>query len=320
MPDRRYPERAQMNATAPAPSIANEMHAQWRRLRDKPIFAVLLLAWIALFQFYGISTPNSRGNYSLWIWLWDAWGNPVFDSAHGKIVPVAIAFLLWHKRDRLTASLGGARWPALAVLALSLLFHLAGFLTQQQRLSAIGLFLGFYSFVGLAWGWGAMKEAFFPLFLFAFCVPLGSFMDQLTLSLRLTASTLTRIIAGDILGVPLRQIGTTLMKPSGASFEVAAACSGLRSFTALLALTTIFAMVQLRKPWKRATIILMTVPLAVACNVLRLVVMVVADQAFGARAGHFAHDVDWIFTYGLAIACIMLMLWWLGEKKEPAAA
>jgi exosortase len=160
-----------------------------------------------------------------------------------------------------------------------------------------------------------MFETFFPFFLLFFCIPLGSIMDDGTFWLRLLATKLTFFVSHTLLGVPLARDGTTLTTPGGSAFEVIAACSGLHSFTALLVVTIIYAMTSLRRFWKRILIVSVTVPLAIGCNVLRLSAMVVAHRAFGARAGEFVHDTDWIITYGVAIVVIMLMGHWLRERN-----
>jgi exosortase len=309
-----------MSATqATSPSFLVEFQDTWRRVHDKTIFLVLFISWIALFQFLGVSTQSWTGNLSLLSRLWMLYSVPDSDTGFAKLIPPAILFLLWHKRERLAATAAGPRWPALLLLAMALGFHLVGFLAQQESISSVALFLGLYSLVGLAWGSGVMLEAFFPFCLLLFCVPTGSAMETLTFWLRMIATTLTQFVSHDILSVPLVQHGTTLVKPDGNAFEIVAACSGLHSFTALLVITIIYAMVSLHGLGRRALLIGITVPLAVICNVLRLTAMVVADRAFGAKAGHMVHDSDWIFTYGVAIAVIMLLGNFLAEKSPPPA-
>ena len=300
----------------PAP-LLDEFQGSWRRVNDKAAFAILLLSWLGLFQFFGVSSGAWTHNYSLPARLWMLYDSPGADLEYAKLVPFAVLALLWHKRDRFAAVVPGPRWPSLVLLGFALALHVVGFLAQQESISTIALFLGLYSLVGVVWAWGVMREAFFPFVLFAFCIPLGSLMDTLTFRLRVIATVLTEFVSHTLLDVPLTRQGTALIKPNGHAFEVVAACSGLHSFTALLVVTTIFAMVSLKTFARRAFLIAITVPLAVACNVLRLTAMVVADRAFGPKAGAFVHDTDWILTYGIAIASIMFLGHWLREKSPP---
>lgn len=309
-----------MNATAAnSPPFFDELKTQWRRLPDKTVFIVLLLCWISLFHFLGLSSRAWTGNQSLLERVWSFYSDPLQDMGYAKIVPLAVLWLLWHKRERLMAAGSGARWPFLAMLGGALSLHFVGFVAQQESISVVAFFFGIYSLVGVVWGWRVFKETFFPFFLLVFCIPLGPLKDGATFSLQLLATTMTQFVSHDVLGIPLTRVGTKLLKPDGSAFEVVAACSGLRSFTALLLVTTIYSMVGFRQVWKRALLIAATIPLALGCNVLRLVAVVVADRAWGRRIGQWAHESDWIFTYGAALIAIMVIGHWLRERRPVAA-
>src|SRR5208282_432913 len=104
-----------------------------------------------------------------------------------------------------------------------------------------------------------------------------------------------------LLGIDVVQQGTALLDPHDVKFnyDVAAACSGIRSFVALLAVTTVFAMLALRSVWKRALM------LVIFCNVLRLVVVVLISQAYGRTAGVWVHEWFGFVTYLVAIGSLL---------------
>jgi exosortase len=246
--------------------------------------------------------------------MYHAWNAPAMDASHGNLIAPVVALLLWVKRKELVASLAGPWWPALILLGVALLVHVLGFLAQQPRVSIVALFLGLYALVGLTWGWRAMKASFFPLFLFAFCMPLGTFVENLTLPLRIFTVKLTAWTCGFLLDVPVYNQGTALYDASGRiNFDVAAACSGIRSFVALLAVSTIFAFLTYRSIWKRVGMILLTIPLVVFCNLIRLLAIVLAEQAFDDRAAHFVHEWFGFVTYLIAVGCMMAAGHWLRE-------
>ena len=306
---------------APDSSFWEEFERYWARVPEKGFFLGLLAGWCVLFQFFGISSFNfNTTTPSLFVWMYHAWNTTALDSSQGNLIPPVVAVLLWVKRKELAASMAGPWWPGLALTGLALLLHVFGFLAQQPRVSLVAVFLGLYCLVGLAWGWRMMRASFFPFFLFAFCMPLGTFVEGLTLPLRLLATRLTALACGFLLDIPVVQHGTALYDPSGKiNFDVAAACSGIRSFVALLAVTTIFAMLTYRSVWKRAGIIVLTIPLVVFCNVVRLVAIVLATQAFDKQAGWFVHEWFGFVTYLLAIGCLLAVGHWLREEPGPAA-
>jgi exosortase len=296
-----------------------EFRRYWDRLPDKGWFLALLGAWAVLFHFFGTTQFNFSRTPSLFEWMYGAWDAPAMDSSHGKLVPFVVVALLWFKRQQLARCIPAVGWPGLPLLGVALALHAAGFLAQQPRLSMVAFFLGLYSLIGVVWGWDAMKATFFPLVLFGFCLPLGSVIDSRTLPLRLLAAKATVVIARDLLDIPIVRDGTQLLNSDKTVYEVAAACSGIRSIVALFGITTVYAVLKLKKVWKRAFIMLLTVPLAVGCNVLRLVAMIVAERASGKAAGDLVHEWFGYVTYAIALGCLMLAGGWLREPDNTVA-
>jgi exosortase len=303
------------------PSFAEEFQSYWARVPDKGFFLILLAAWCVLFQLLGSSSFNYSKTPSLFQWMYGAWSAPMLDSSQGKLIPFVVAILLWVRRRELAETIGGWWWPGLALVGLALLLHIFGYLAQQPRVSIVAVFFGLYSLVGLVWGWKTLKASFFPFFLFAFCMPFGTFVENLTLPLRLLATNLTYAICHGGLDIPIFQNGTQLFDQTGKiNFDVAPACSGIRSFVALLAVTTIFSMLALRTLWKRAAMIAMTVPLVVFFNVVRLVAIILATQAISQQAGVFVHEWFGFVTYMMAVGCLLGVAHLLRDKPLAAPA
>jgi exosortase len=302
----------------PRRSFWAELREYWARVPEKWLFLALLAGWCVLFQFVGISSFNfGTTKPSLFEWLYNAWDTPAMDCEHGKLIPLAVAILFWIKRRDLAASITGVWWPGLIVVGLALLIHILGFLAQQPRVSMIALFLGLYGMIGLVWGWRTMWASTFPMVLFAFCLPLGNFAQIVTLPLRMVSVKLTWMVCHGVLDIDVLQRGTVLSDPSGKyDYDVAAACSGIRSFVALLAVTTIFAMLSLRSVWRRALMLLTTVPLVIICNVLRLTVVVLIGRAYGQAEGSWVHDWFGYVTYLVAIVALLGVAHWLKEKPS----
>ena len=129
-------------------------------------------------------------------------------------------------------------------------------------------------------------------------------------------------MAGDILGMNIAQRGTQIIDLNGNfQFEVAAACSGLRSLTAVLALCTIYAFMNFKGTARRIAMIAAAFPLAVMGNVLRLLTLIMVSEAFGRERGEAFHDSTFfsLLPYIPAILGIMALGHFLREKKpEPA--
>ena len=308
-------------ASEPKPSFAEEFKSYWERLPDKAFFFALMAAWCVMFQFFGTATFNYSTTPSLFQWRYNAWDEPMLDSGHGKLIPITVAVLLWVNRRELADTISGWWWPGIGLVAVSLAIHVFGFLAQQPRVSVVSLFFGIYSLVGLVWGWKTLKASFFPFVLFSFCMPFGTFIENLTLPLRLFSTWLTYVICHGGLDVPLYRNGTALFDPTGTiNYDVAPACSGIRSFVALLAVTTIFSVLSFKPIWKRAAMIATTIPFVVFFNVLRLVTIILATQSINKEAGLFVHEWFGFCTYMMAVACLLGLAHFLKDKPVTVTA
>lgn len=302
-----------------------EFQTHWNAMPDKVVCGVLLAAWILLFQFYGWASSIAGQSHSLFVWMWQKWSDPSNDASHAKLIPWVALYLLWARRERLARFCAGVWWPGLLILGMALVLHVIGFVVQQPRFSMVALFSGAWGLLGLVWGWETLKATFFPFFIFGFCVPVGgTFALGLTLPLRIVAAKATMFVAHNLMGIDIVRTGTTLSDPSVKwHFDVAAECSGIRSFVALLAISTIFSVLTMRKFWKRAVMILMTIPLALICNIFRLTTIILAAKAFqqsdqGQAAGHLVDEWFGYVTYAVAIGLLLLAGRWLKEK--PASS
>ncbi len=154
---------------------------------------------------------------------------------------------------------------------------------------------------------------------FAFCMPLGNLTDPLTMPLRMISVTTTRIVCNSVLDIEVVQRGTELRDAHGKfGCDVAAACSGIRSFMALLAITLTFAMLAFKKIWKRVLMILATIPLVIICNVIRLTVVVLVGQMYGEGRSMWVHDWFGYVTYAISIVVLLGLAHLLKEKPTAA--
>lgn len=294
-----------------------EFHDYWRQLPNKGLFFVLLAVWLGLFHFLGNSTFGYVNTPSLPGWMWNAWSANDWDEGHGALMPVVVLALLWWKRRELMALPLGLWWPGLGLVAVALGLHLVGYMIQQPRLSIIGLFGGIYGLMGLAWGWRFLRASFFPFFLFVFCIPFGSLAEKVTFPLRMLVSYISVGIS-QAAGFDVIRDGSLIYDMQRTfQFDVAPACSGIRSLVALLALTTIFGFLVFRSPWRRAVMVLSAFPLAVLGNVIRITFTIFVTELFGQKYGLAVEQKFGFVTFAVALVCVLLLERWL---REPAPA
>jgi len=223
--------------------------------------------------------------------------------SHGYLIPLVSIFMVWYKRDKLNGMrlepfpaglwvLGGgllvslfARWWYVNIVAnLSMLVVLAG--------------LTLYLF-----GKGITRELLFPLGFLLFMVPLPKIsIIYITFWLKLLASSAAADIVS-AMGIPVLLEGAFLTLPN-ALLEIDNACSGLRSLIALGALGVAYAYFVPVSFWKKCLVVLMSVPIAMAANLTRIVILVLVSYAYGPQGRAF-EIAD--FTTGFLIFLIALV-------------
>jgi len=289
---------------------------------NKGAFFVLFIAWVALFQFLGNSTFGYTRTHSLFVWARFVYQGAGDGDDVGLFVPVIVLALVYWKRKLLIEVPKQPWWPAIPLLAGALMLHIVAYFVQQARLSIIAFLIGLYAIMGLVWGRKWLSAIFFPFVVFVFCVPLSSEAETVTLPMRLWATSITTSI-GSALGISLIQDGTRIFDPSGTfQYEVAAACSGIRSLTATLMIAVIYAFVSFRSVGRRLLIIGAAFPLAIVANVFRLTMIIVAAEAFGQSAGDFVHKSSLLslLPYLPAFAGLALLGWLLREDSGGVAS
>lgn len=273
----------------------------WNRLPNKGFFLSLLGAWFLLFMLLGNSTLGYIHSPSLFKWLQDAYHpaaatfGDYFDTEDGMLgmlVPFVVVGIFWWKRKELVAAPLDLWWPGMAIVGFSLLLHVLGYLIQQPKISLIAFFGGVYGLMGVAWGYEWLKRSFFPFILLAFCVPISAQLQPFTFQLRLLVSKMVEAICNSfVLPLGIIRDGTALRDPSGLyQYEIAAACSGIRSLNATVGLALCFAFLSVGGWWKRVLLISSAVPLAIIGNLLRMLMIVLAAEIGGQDAGNWVHE------------------------------
>lgn len=291
---------------------------------------VAAAAGAILFQCWGNSGTGYIKSASLFYWWGIQWLNPASETEHGWLILGLSAWLFWRnlgnaKRqmpngevERASAAFG--IWnSAFGAMAGGLALHVLGFAAQQTRISILALLVFGWGVLRLAGGrrWGA--AAVFPLGFMVFAIPINV-LDSLGFWLRVWVVEASAAVARGV-GIEVLRSGTLLLAPDGAyNYDVAAACSGIRSLTALAALSLLTGYLNFRAAWRRALVLALCFPLVYLGNVARILAIVFAAEAGGPRWGDVAHEV---MGYGVFLIVLGGVLGGVAllrrQAPEPAA-
>jgi exosortase len=248
--------------------------------------------------------------------------------SHGFLIPLVSAYLawgVWHRQgwpERGNYPLGGLLLGLGCSLRLSGVIvglPLVDFLALAMMLFGLAVMVG-----GVRWAWGFA----FPILFLFFMFPLPSAVDvKAAVALQgMVASISTGLLQ---LFVPAYQDGNGIILPGGHPMYVGEQCSGLRQIVAFAALTLLVAYLSKRRRPFWVGILLAGVPVAVAANILRILLMAFLILHFGEGAISeekiIAFGISYHVAWGLLTMCAGLALlggiaWWLGRLfPDPPA-
>jgi exosortase len=251
-----------------------------------------------------------------WRWLavrW--WYDPNFGYAF-LVLPAAFV-LVWLRRDRLARVARQPGAPGLFLLGAAVAAHVFALSRGSYLASALTIPLAAAGLIWLLAGLPALRQLWFPVLFLLFMVP---FSWSETADGRLQAVT-ARLAAGvlGLLGIKTGLLGAEISLP-GSTFEVGAACSGLRSTMALLTVGTVLAFLLGGPRWGKALLVLAIAPIALASNLVRIVSLLLVALWFGDRvAMDYYHYPAGILLFLCATALFLLLARLLGCTRQTAS-
>ena len=228
--------------------------------------------------------------------------NPQEDMSFGWYVPVFSLYVIWTERRKILESLGDPSW---AGLFLTIPFLLLGFIGTR----GIQVRFGVLAFAGLCltipwamFGRKTARQILFPCLFLLFCIPLATFLDVVTVHLRLLASSVAYgVLRG--LGADVVRQGTMLMSTTGSfSIDIAEPCSGMRSLFAMMALTAAYSYFTQPTWFRRGLLFVLAIPIAVLGNVSRILsIVAIAATCSSDFATGFYHDYSGYVVFLVAV-------------------
>jgi exosortase len=246
----------------------------------------------------------------------DWWNDP--EAGHGLLLG-PLSFYLIYKAG---ISPDSRAQPALGLLLLVLavgLRILSGLAAElfTMRMSLMGAALGLAVFF---WGVRQVTRWWLPVTLLILSVPLPSVvLSTLALPLQLRASELGAALL-QWRDVPVLLSGNVIHLP-GQSLFVAEACSGLRSLTALVSLGVLMGGIFLKHPALRALLLLVTLPVAMLINGVRVFLTGFLVFFVDPRAGEgFMHLTEGWLMFITAFGILGAVSWAFTKFEDLVSA
>ncbi|MDD5259291.1 MAG: exosortase/archaeosortase family protein [bacterium] len=246
--------------------------------------------------------------YPTGIWLVERYVAADTYYSHGFLVPLVSGYFIWlavRKND--SASLithsQGNLW-GLGIILVALGIHMLSMLMEVYFVSGYSLFILVFGVTIFLYGWDFTKKILFPLsfLFFMFPLPLVA-INAVSLPLKNIATKAAVLVMKYFMHLPVRNEGFEIIFPK-VSLVVDNPCSGLRSLISMLALGSIFAYLLKDKVYKRISLILLAIPVALGANSLRNIILSTGVFIYGKQI------LD-TFFHGFVGYVIFLLEFWL---------
>lgn len=240
----------------------------------------------------------------MFIWMWDRWLAKESYYNHGFLIPLISLYVVWQRRETLRKIKPKGSMLGVLIIGAGLIMHILAALLKVYFISGFSFVFVLYGLILFFYGREMARNLIFPVFFLLAMVPLPLVLiSNLTVRLKLFVAQVATFILNRI-GFPSVREGSIIRMPSS-YVAIEAPCSGLRSLISLITLGLIFAYTVKGAYWKKATLFISSIPIALMTNMIRITTLAVVNDLYGKKiAMGFFHDFSGFFMFGIAFLCL----------------
>ncbi len=226
--------------------------------------------------------------------------------SHGFAIPIMALGLGWFSRHKFQPGTAHSNAFGLAMILAGIVGHIAAVYFYVEAIDAISFLLIVTGTKLLIWGRRAFAGLWPAVLFLGFMLPLPFQIERaLSGPLQILGANESAWYI-QTFGIPAIAQGNTILM-GDTRLGVADACSGLRMLMVFFAISTAAVIVSKRTAWEKLLMLLSALPIALICNIVRIVATAVAHQSLGrATADLVFHDLSgWLM---MPLAMLLLFL------------
>ena len=237
-------------------------------------------------------------------------GGPLALQA-GNLYAVGMALILW-------GLLAGSFNWGIGSLLFGVAFYVYGIHPgKNDYVKDLGMVVTLFGVVLTLYGWGVMRIAWFPIAFLICALPWPGLVYSWVASPLQMLAARVAVTVLKVSGVDAYYWGTKIFIAKDGTtrtLNVAEACAGMRSLMTFITVGAAYAFLSSRPLWQKIFITVMSVPIAVFCNVMRVSGQGLLDTYVDHQLSeNFAHQFVGIIMLIPAFFLIMLTGWILDK-------
>jgi len=251
--------------------------------------------------------------YSSLAYMISQWGRE--DYSYCYLIPFIVLYLIWEKRNQLASLPSVSSWKGLIPFILGMVFFWLGELGGEY----FTLYISFWLvMVGICWmhlGWKKLKTIAFPLIFSLTMFPFPNFLhNKISVNLKLISSQLG-VAMMQLYGMSAYREGNVI-DLGFTQLQVVDACNGLRYLFPLIILGILLAYFFRAAFWKKAVLVISTLPLSIITNSLRIALTGILYEVWGSKVAEgFFHGFSGWFIFMFSLGVLLLEMWILKKVQ-----
>ncbi len=235
-------------------------------------------------------------------WLGE-YGKPESYYAHAPLIPFILALMFWSRRELLRSVPKAPAPAAVLVLVPALALFVFGSKNYALSLMSAGFLLTVWSGLWMTLGTRFVRAFWAPLLFLMLMVPLpGPVLNDATLKLQMASTAFADKL------LHLMSFHTVLqgnvIQMDNFNLWVDVPCSGFKTLVSLLTFSAAFAFLVDGTRGKRLALFLLSVPLSLLINSVRIALIGVVGECVGSAAAHVFHDWSGVITLVLGFTAL----------------
>jgi exosortase D (VPLPA-CTERM-specific) len=278
----------------------------------KELTQIKPVSWIK-FTLYGLLLLGIYHSAFTWLVTHD-WEREAY--SYCWLIPPVVFFLIWFKRDELASTPSEPSWTGLAPIGVGIIFFWLGELGGEYFTMYVSSWLILVGLCLLHLGWQKLKTIGFAMFFILTMFPLPNFINTMIMvQLRMISSKLG-VAMIHAYGLPVARQGN-IIDLGFTKLQVVDACSGLHSLISLIVLCLLIVYFFKDHIWKRAVLLLSSIPLAIVTNSMRIAMTAILYKHFGSKVAEgFFHEFSGLLIFAICIPVLLIEMKIL-EKLPP---
>lgn len=236
------------------------------------------------------------------------------EASHILLVPLVFARIAWVRRTELKDWQSRTSFWGVAIALAGVALWLYGNISAMQVVWHFGAILAVVGAFVCIQGLEIVRRLWPAFLVLLFLMPMpGVIRHPLALFLQNISAQATEVVT-IAMGFEVSR-NANLLIINDYPVGIAEACNGMRMVSMLILVVFAFVFSERIRPWVRILLIALATPLAILCNIIRLVPTVVAYGYFAPETADLIHDwLGWVMvvaSYFMLMGLLWLMRWLL---------